>query len=85
MITLTQQGKETVEAYITELKAKRKEIIDARKDTASETYLPDIEDIINDIDEFINENGEYYNNWGVTDHYDADYPLYLQLGKDFNF
>jgi hypothetical protein len=26
---------------------------------------------------------EYYNNWGVTDNYDSDYPIYLKINEDF--
>ena len=29
-------------------------------------------------------NGEYCNGWGVTDNYNADYPLYLKRGVHYN-
>lgn len=80
---LTDYGKRVVKDYITELAAKRKEILDARKDTADETTLPTEEDIISDVNYLgLDDNGEYYNGWAVTDNYDADYPILLKLGKD---
>lgn len=52
--------------YISELKAKRKEILDARKDTADETEIPTIEDIMSDLNygTEVDEDGDYYNGWG---------------------
>lgn len=82
---LTERGKEKCETYIAGLKAKQKEILDARIDTADETsvdYTP--EELFDDLLDFgIDEDGEIYNGYGVTDHYDADYPLGLKLGVDF--
>ncbi len=81
----TEKGKKEVEYYIKGLSSKRKEILDARKDTAEDTNLPTADDILADIPfEGIDERGEYYNGWGVTDHYDADYPILLKLGRDIN-
>ena len=82
MIVLTRQGKEKVRLYLDGLKEKRKEILDARKDTADDTELPDEEAISSDI-EWSEEEGEYWNCWGVTDHYDADLPLCLNKGTDY--
>lgn len=79
---LTAIGMKKVTAYINELAAKRKEIIDARLDTADETALPDVNDILDDIESF-EENGEYLNGWGVTDNYNSDYPLNLVRGVDY--
>ena len=80
---LTQEGIEKVKDYIRELKAKRKEILDAKLDTADETALPDMQDIISDIESFFDDEFmEYMNNWGVTDDYNSDYPLHLKFGKD---
>ena len=78
----TETGKEKIRAYIIELKAKRKEILDAGLDTADETTLPDEKDILDDI-EFFEEENEYYNNWGVTDNYNGDDALYLKRGEDY--
>ncbi len=80
---LTSQGMAKVETYITELEAKRKEILDADKDTAEGTEVPNIQDIISDIEWFFdNDLMEYCNNWGVTDDYNSDYPLCLKFGED---
>lgn len=79
---LTKTGIRKAKAYITELEAKRKEILDASKDTCEETELPDIETIELDVNSFA-ENGEYFNCWGVTDNYNSDYPLCLQEGIDY--
>lgn len=81
-ITLTEQGEEKVYLFIEDLKARRKEILDAGKDTADETPIPEKEDILSDILSFEDENGEYLNCWGVTDHYDS-YPICLQRDVDF--
>jgi len=79
---LTAIGLKKVNAYIDELVAKRKEIMDARLDTAYETTLPNVEAIIDDIEAF-EENGEYWNCWGVTDNYDSDGPINLVRGDDY--
>ena len=79
---LTNKGIKTSQLYIKELKAKRKEILDAGRDTCEETELPDVEAIESDLN-FFAENGEYLNGWGVTDHYESDYPLCLQEGDDY--
>lgn len=65
--------------------AKRKEILDAGKDTADETYLPTVEGILSDLNfgVGIDEDGDYFNGWGVTDHYNADDVLGLRIGEDF--
>ncbi len=84
MYKLTDRGKRVVSQYISELKAKRKEILDAGKDTADETNLPTVDDIISDIEwTGVDEDGSYLNGWGVTDNYDSDYALELKLGRDF--
>lgn len=79
----TEKGKEKVKAYIKELEAKRKEILDAGKDTADDTYIPTLEDILDDASYWFDvENGEYFNLWGVTDNYNADNAIWLILGED---
>ena len=85
VIILTPQGKDHVQVYIAELKAKRQEILDAKKDTAYDTNLPNENDILSDMSRVVEESddGNYLNNWGVTDNYDGDYPLFLESGKDF--
>ena len=69
MYVLTARGREIVDDYIRNCAAKRKEILDARKDTADETYLPTVEGILSDLNfgVGVDEEGDYFNGWGVTD------------------
>lgn len=83
MYKLTEQGIKECERFIAECNAKRKEILDAKIDTANDITLLTIEAIESDIEVFIDEDGEYCNCWGVTDNYSSDYPVCLELGKDF--
>lgn len=85
MYILTACGRKIVDNYIRNCAAKQKEILDAGKDTADETHLPDVEDILSDLNSGVgvDEYGDYFNGWGVTDHYDADNVLGLHVGKDF--
>ena len=65
------------------LKAKRKELLDAEKDTSDDTYIPTLEDILDDASYwFDEENREYFNSWGVTDNYNADNAIWLTLGEN---
>lgn len=82
---LTEEGISKCESYLAEMKAKRKEILDARKDTADETSIDlSLEDLLYDALSFgIDEYGLAYNSWGVTDNYNMDYPLCLELDVDF--
>ncbi len=83
--SLTEQGRRNVNQYIRELKSKRKEILDAGIDTAEETNLPTQKEIEEDINFIgIDADGEYVNGWGVTDNYDADSPILLKIGRDFD-
>lgn len=80
---LTELGKTKVRLYLAELKAKRKEILDARKDTAS-FPLPIMSDVVMDMNEVLGPADDYYDNKLVcTDHYEADTWLELRLGTDF--
>ncbi len=80
---LTESGRKRISDYLEELQVKRKEILDAGLDTADETDLPTEEEIFEDLITFgFDEDGESYDGWSVTDHYDADYPLLLKLGRD---
>ena len=85
MYVLTTRGREIVDDYIRNCAAKRKEILDAGKDTAEETHLPVVEGILSDLNfgVGVDEEGDYFNGWGVTDHYDADNVLGLRIGEDF--
>ena len=81
---LTDDGIKNIDRYIEGLKAKRKEILDAGLDTANETEIPLVADIFIDAMGFgIDDDGTVYDSWGVTDNYDADSPICLELGKDF--
>lgn len=61
---LTERGRKECERYIAELKAKRKEILDAGTDTADETEIPTIEDIESGINWQDVIEDDYYNGWG---------------------
>ena len=78
---LTNRGKREVSRFIRECEAFRKEIMDAGKDTADDTNIPDEESIVSDIAEWIDEDGYYVNGWGVTDNYSL--PIGLMKGEDF--
>ncbi len=80
---LTESGKKTIHNYLEEMKTKRKEILDAGKDTADDTNLPTEEEIFEDLMSFgFDEDGEAYDGFGVTDNYEADQALSLTRGKD---
>lgn len=85
VFSATKEGLEKISSYISELEAKRKEILDAGLDTVEEDdRLPTVGDIVNDIQSAYDaEFKEYLQGWGVTPDYDADYPLHLELNKDF--
>lgn len=80
----TQAFEESVQSYISECAAKRKEILDAGKDTAEHTNLPTREDIISDAIYGVgaDEDGDYYDAWGVTDNYESDYPFSCKVYID---
>lgn len=79
---LTEGGKRKVDNFISECRAFRKELLDAGKDTANETMIPNTEDILSDIEcWFVDGDEGYHNSWGVTDNYDLDISLYY--GEDF--
>lgn len=82
-IKTTKAFDDSISNYLNELAAKRKEILDARKDTAC-FPLPTKEDIISDIvyGVCLDEDEEYYNNWAVTDNYDSDYPFCCKAKVD---
>ena len=83
MYLFTETGRKNAESYLVELAAKRKELIDAGKDTADDTVPATLEDIICEVNDFgLDDEGEYYNGWPVSDNCDADYPLLLKLGRD---
>lgn len=81
---LTKKGKAAAEIYIQNLAAKRKEILDARLDTAKNVTLPEISDIENDLNSSeLDEDGCYRETWAATDNYEADSPLCLNPETEF--
>lgn len=49
------------------------------------TDLPTEEDIVSDLNYGVgvDDTGYYYNNWGVTDNYNSDSVLDLNINEDF--
>ena len=81
----TEAGKKKAEAYLAELNAKRKEILDAGLDTIEEADCAKltIDNLLEDaIDTGFDEDGEAYNGFFVTDNYDSDQPYCFRLGVD---
>lgn len=83
MIKLTEKGLKTINSFINEIEAKRKDILYASLDTVDLTPIPTIEDIICDIECFIDEDGSYYNGWNVSDN--NKYDVQINLIKDTDF
>lgn len=88
MVRLTEQGKETVRLFLLELAAKRKEILDAGMDIAKNA-LPTEDYIMEDVNakegEWDSDDPHYRGVWMATDNYEADEPLVLELGEDFEY
>lgn len=86
---LTEEGLRHINEYIRELWAKRIELLDAKKDTADDTEIATVADILSDMDKYtvkdVGDGLEYLNGWPVTDNYEADYALRLEYGKDFTW
>ena len=79
---LTAKGLEKAEQYLRELIAYRKEILDAKLDTADDTPIPTIQDIESDIESF-EEDDEYYNSWSIADNTTMNMPICLKYGEDY--
>lgn len=75
---------EYLEGYIADIDAKRKEILDAGKDTFDDTPTWNRENIIADIlfTDLVDEDGEYYNGYPVTDNRDTDVPFNCRVEYD---
>ncbi|AOZ97920.1 hypothetical protein [Butyrivibrio hungatei] len=84
-IHLTEKGKIKAETYINELIAKKKEILDAKLDTDYCTHIPSINDIEVSISCACKDFNfkEYRETYEVTDKYNADKPLVLEVDEDF--
>lgn len=86
-IKLTAEGRRKVDEYIEELKEEQKDILDAHKDSADRTNLPDYEDIEDSVEfneEDYGDGYEYVEYWGVTNNYDSVFALSLVRGIDYN-
>lgn len=76
---LTESGKERIRTFINECAAKRKEILDVGKDTASETQLPTEDQILANINQNVEDGDDY---WGITDNCEPEL-LFLEESVDF--
>ncbi len=80
---LSERGLNHIKQYLENLKKKRYKILKERLDTAENTKLPNMEDILSDVETFFDSTSmDYTNNWGVTDELNSDFPLYLQYMTD---
>ena len=82
--TITKTGLNRISEFISDAEEKRQRLLDTGMDTAEEVDLPTVGDIINDIQTaYEPELRSYGHIWDVTDGYETDYPLALELGEDF--
>lgn len=79
---LTNDGMSKVKLFIEQCKVKQESILKAGLDTAKETTLPSVEDILCNVEDMIDKNGEYTNAWSISDNYLSD-PLELHKDEDF--
>lgn len=79
---LTNDGMSKVKLFIEQCKVKQESILKAGLDTAKETTLPSIEDILCNVEDMVDKNGEYTNAWSISDNYLSD-PLELHKDEDF--
>lgn len=78
---LTDSGERIVDNFLFMLKLRRKEILESGTDTAVNTVVPSISDIIDDINSsFDPEFGHYSELWNVTDNHNM--CLFLKEGVD---
>jgi hypothetical protein len=84
---LTEVGLYNVDKYLDELSSQQAEMVASGEDTADDTEIATVADILSDMDEDtvqdVGDGLEYLNSWPVTDNYEADYSLRLEYGKDF--
>lgn len=78
-IRITEAGMKNIEAFLRECKAKRKELLDASKDTAEDVELPVYADIAEAIEP--TEDGIWTETFNVTDN--SDLTIRLDEGVDF--
>lgn len=80
--SLTDAGKTKVKHFIEDCRIKQDSILKAGLDTAKETTLPSVEDILCNVEDVVDEDGKYTNAWNITDNYLSD-PLELNKDDDF--
>lgn len=78
-IQITETGMKNIEAFLRECKAKRKELLDASKDTAENVEIPVYADIAEAIEP--TEDGIWTETFNVTDN--SDLTIRLDEGVDF--
>ena len=81
--SLTNAGKTKVKHFIEDCRIKQDSILKAGLDTAKETTLPSVEDILCNVEDMVDEDGKYTNAWNITDNYLSD-PLELNKDDDFH-
>lgn len=79
---LTNDGMSKVKLFIEQCKVKQESILKAGLDTAKETTLPSVEDILCNVEDMVDKNGDYTNAWSISDNYLSD-PLELHKDEDF--
>ena len=65
--SLTDAGKTKVKHFIENCRIKQDSILKAGLDTAKETTLPSVEDILCNVEDMVDEDGKYTNAWNITD------------------
>ena len=78
-IQITETGMKNIEAFLRECKAKRKELLDASKDTAENVEIPVYADIAEAIEP--TEDGIWTETFNVTDN--SDLTIRLDESVDF--
>lgn len=78
-ISITETGMKNIEAFLRECEAKRKELLDAGKDTAEDVRLPVFADVAEAIEP--TEDGIWTESFEVTDH--TDLTIRLDEGVDY--
>lgn len=79
---LTDAGKTKVKHFIEDCRIKQDSILKAGLDTAKETTLPSVEDILCNVGDMVDEDGKYTNAWNITDNYLSD-PLEMHKDNDY--
>lgn len=68
--------------FIEDCRIKQDSILKAGLDTAKETTLPSVEDILCNVGDMVDEDGKYTNAWNITDNYLSD-PLEMHKDNDY--